>query len=488
MNILLRSCFVSAPTDNRDLHLRNYHALLSSGLGFQVPEDTAIWTFIEDFVQTHQHVPDYNTIRNFFEHSREDTVVDRIEALALQAPIVRGDFVRRVEDKAHDRRVRRVTELLKEAGTIVQTGIKVKEGKDEVLIRGPVAALRYLMDHGHDIVTPTMGSKLSGDVTKDGVDFEAEYDRVKNDPLAGVGQYTGIKQIDYAIRGAKRKELWTHAAFTGGLKSTFALNWIYNQSVYYKHDSLFFSLEMPYEQCRRLLYALHSCHEKFKGIHPPLDYLKVRDGELSPDGEAFLKKHVIPDFNDPANNYGSIHIEVADPMKTDFKVADLRARAELIYARSPFSMIVVDHALLVSPRRWVPSTTERLNEVIRDCKKLAMSFNKGLGMAVVLLFQISREGFKAAEKGGGRYNLTHLSYANEAERSSDVVTASYLNDELARNNKVQFQCLKSRDQRPFELFQAEVFWPTRRIRTLEDSDVEDVRLAGEEIDLAAEVS
>ena len=51
---------------------------------------------------------------------------------------------------------------------------------------------------------------------------------------------------------------------------------------------------------------------------------------------------------------------------------------------------------------------------------MAMNFNRGEGMAVCCLFQISREGYKMAMKKGdkdpekrGEYDLTNLSYANE---------------------------------------------------------------------------
>ena len=168
--------------------------------------------------------------------------------------------------------------------------------------------------------------------------------------------------------------------------------------------------------------------------------------------------------------YGKILVEVADPDKSDFTVADLRHRAEVLHAQTPFRAIFVDHVGLMAPRKWVSSTTERLNEVIRDLKRLAMSFHRGQGTAVVALFQINREGFKTAtkrkEKGGtAYYDLTALSYANECERSADIVTASWVDPDLIKANRVQFQCLKSRDQAPFETFQARVEWPPRRILT-----------------------
>lgn len=487
MKFLLRSCFIAVPTDDPELAYRNYMALQDSGLGFDVPEDTIIWEFVRDFTRTHNHCPDVRTIRSHFDQIKNPGAGDRLEILAPLKPLFKGDFIKRLEERAEERRSRLVQDILREASQILQTGIDVKEGKKTKNLRGPVDAVRYLVNKSHDIVMPTTGARLSGEVTCDGEDFKREYEKIENDPLAGIGQFTGIQQMDEALGGAKKYELWTHAAFTGHMKSTILLNWLYNQAVYYKYDSLLFSLEMPYNQVRRILYAIHSLHGKFRdvriqlgiqkspGPNVGLDYERIKYGRLSPQEKSFLVDHVIPDFN--SGVYGKINIEVSDPDKSDFNVADLRAKAELIYSKSPFNLLGVDHALLLSPRQWVPSTTERLNEVLRDLKRLAMNFNRGAGMAVVNLFQISREGFKAAEKAAeksqgtytnGPYNLTFLSYSNEAERSSDIVTASYIDNDLRSQNRVLIQCLKSRDQAPFQNHFARVEWHCRRILTSQE--------------------
>ena len=506
MKILLRSTFIVTPTDvkDKDLLLRNYQYLCETGLSFDIDEDIPVWKFIQDFVQAHNHVPEATTLKSHFTTRGEEQVVGRLDVLSTLPCVTGGDFITRLTDKAEDRRTRDVYELLKEASTILQNGMEVKDGREARILKGPQDAVRYVLDKSHGIVAPTLGARLSGEVTHDGEDFQREYERIKSDPLAGIGQHVGLDQMDAALNGSRRYELWVHAAFSGHLKSTLMMNWAYNQAIWYHHSSCIFELEMPYQQCRRLVYALHSSHEKFSPIRMSLGlqsgagaavglpYEHIRDGtlhEYHPNAEQFLFDYVIPDLNgkkvvtgvnpntgeeweDP-KNYGKIHIEVQDPDKADFTVADLRQRAELIYSKSPFRMIFVDHAGLMAPRKWVPSTTERLNEVLRDLKRLAMSFNRGQGISVVALFQMSREGFKSALKikektGMARYELVHLSYANEAERSADVVTCGWKDDDLVKLNRVQFQCLKSRDQKPFELFQARVEWPTRRLLTCDD--------------------
>jgi len=918
MKSLLRSLFVADAGDSDQLILRNYQLFNGSGLGFDVPEYNSIWAFIQEFVRAHSHVPNLTTIRSHFEHAKEDTVLDQLRHLEGLPARTKGDFQRVLEDKANDRRQRLWAETLKEGSVITMTGMEVTEGREKKILKGPVQSARYVVEKAHDIVAPTIGGRLSGEVTKDGVAVKAEYDLVESDPLAGIGQFAFLDQMDRALAGAKRHELWIHAAFTGGMKcitggckvtdlntgervtakdlyragnaplvhsfdeqagrmttaqasslvaqgirpifkvatktgrqtrvsgnhpflcpkgwvaaenlklgdwvavpaalpgsdipspygddeialvgyllgdgtiggdlaftnsneeiqkdfisrlqrlgyteasgkystaatyrytcpdtvrvsrstgegnhpwrsplrklldnlglwgcrattkhvpdklwamsddqawlllsalwstdgcvgiepakqrrkaravvwygsrseqlardvqallnrvgvpatvsrgsvkyrgscrpfwttlvttndgkrkfltktqiigkqesvvaalkavplnvdtdwfpseflnevpdqvrfrtqqggwyyakwakrktsvlrdtvkrfaeaaddprlglyaaadvrweqvvavdpdgeeeaydlsvpatgnfvvdgfithnSTFMLNWAYNQAVIYRHNVLIFSLEMPYNQCRRILYAIHSMHPKFREIRMQLGlqqdvesdvglpYGNIRDGKLHewhPNAKRFYFDFVIPDFNGEdvvkhpylKCDYAKIHIEVADPDKDDFTMHDLRSMAEVIYSKDPFSMIFVDHVGLMSPRNRHSSTTESLNEVIRDLKKLALGFNRGQGMAVVGLFQISREGYKSALKqrektGKAGYNLTHLSYANEAERSGDIVTSTWIDDELKDQNRVQFNCLKSRDQKPFDPFIARVEWPCRRL-------------------------
>ncbi|MDP7546305.1 MAG: hypothetical protein QGF20_03350, partial [Alphaproteobacteria bacterium] len=83
-------------------------------------------------------------------------------------------------------------------------------------------------------------------------------------------------------------------------------------------------------------------------------------GRGNDNAKTFYFDYVIPDFNGEdvvkspyfGCEWGKIHIEVSDPDKDDFTMADLRSRAEVIYSESPFKSIFVDHCGLMSPRRW----------------------------------------------------------------------------------------------------------------------------------------
>lgn len=485
MKTLLRSCFVADPAnDNKDLFLLNYHALCDSRLSFETAEDTKIWEWINNFVQAHGHIPSLGAMRSYFDATSSD-VVERIERLILLKPLVRGDFVSYLEDKANQRRTKNALDLAKEMAAITVSGMEIvtERGKKHTL-KGPSDAIRHVMEKGHAIMAPTMGARLSGNLMSSGTDFMESYDRIKADPRYGLGQLTGIAQIDEALKGARKAELWIHAAFTGHLKTYFATHWAYIQAVYFGYSSLYFSLEVPMKQLQNMFYTMHSAHEDFRDIRAKLGieglglvYSKIRDGQLSLPEEKFLRDYVVPDFcknptvphNGPHSinpqSYGDILVEVADPEKMDFTILDMRQRAELLYTQSPFHTVYVDHAGLVSPRSRYSNTTERLNEVLRDLKKFAGSFNRGQGIAVVGLFQISREGFKSALKSEGRYNLTHLSYANECERSADIVTTSWAHDDVKELGRAIFQCLKARDHQPFDRCPVRVEFNHRRLLT-----------------------
>lgn len=490
MKSLIRSVIVCDPTkDMAQATYQNCLKLDETDISCEIPEEQNIWEFVRDFARNNGHAPNIKTVRDHFVSKRDDDTINRLEFLVGLSPLYRGDFQSHAIKIAETRSRLGVVNLCKQVAQIAENGLTIKNGKKEEVLLGSIDAIRYMQERSHEFVTPVFGSRLSGEVTSDGEAVIAEYDRVKNDPFAGIGAMTGIKQMDEMLQGAQKSELWTHAAYTGGLKSTLMLNWAYNQAVMYGNSSLLFSLEMPYDQCRRILYAMHSLNpalrekrieygiqEKdgpMKGLH----YGFIKQGILPPKEEAFFKEVVIPHFatgptitlpNGEAIPHGRINIEVASPDKADFSVSDLRAKAELIYAENPFNVIFVDHAGLMASRYRRSSTTEMTNEVMRDLKKLAMSFNRGQGIAVVALFQINRQGFREASKKKEKglpplYTTADLAYANEAEKSSDVVTASFIDDEYKNQSRMLLHCLKTRDNAPFQPFFTRIEWPCRRI-------------------------
>jgi hypothetical protein len=476
MSDILRSILPNTSKgDDPNLMFQNYCALRESILKFDVPSEASIYEYIKEFAVKHGHLPELSGVFQHFEQGQNFDEADRIQQISNKTVHYRGDFIAVVERTVEEARMISLASAMADAKVIAKTGLEVKEGKTKKLLKGSRDAGNHLVNEVARINTPTFGSRIGGEALTDGDDFWDEYEKAKDSKL-DVLPVTGLSVIDSALGGFRKKELYILAAFTGHLKSTTSMNWVYNQAIYGGTNTVYFSLEMHYTQCRRIIYVYHSMHPKFRakrialgiqqGQNPDvgIDPYKIKNGLLNEDEINFLKE-VILDLKEgaEAGRYGSIRFEVADPNSLDFTVENLRTRAEILAQAEPVKMIVVDHALLLSPRKWVASTTDRLNEVIRDLKKTALGFNRGEGVPVLCLFQISREGFKAAEKNGGSYNLTHLSYANEAERSADVVITNWFGDDQREKSQVKYQCLKSRDQAPFEDFEAQIVWPYGRI-------------------------
>jgi len=109
----------------------------------------------------------------------------------------------------------------------------------------------------------------------------------------------------------------------------------------------------------------------------------------------------------------------------------------------PLDMLVIDYLGLVDPDRAVSGmeSGSNLNRVIRQAKLMAMS----LGIPVVSPHQANREGLKEADKAGGRYKISALANANEAERSSDVVYYVYLDNTLRDQRELIVGNLKTRN-------------------------------------------
>lgn len=252
--------------------------------------------------------------------------------------------------------------------------------------------------------------------------------------------------------------------------TTFATTWAYNLVTRYRSNVLYVSLEMPYKQLRRIIYTMHSRNAKFQVQgQKPLDYRQVRDGELG-EREPFYKE-VLDDFD---NNPDYCHLEVWAPDR-DVTIADIRLEAELKHKEMDVDLIVVDHGGLVEPKRRHQNFTIEQNSIIRDAKKMALHFNGGQGVPVLLLFQTNRDGFDYAAKNEGKYKLRALSYANEAERSADAVSTTFLGEEGStyRENETTMVCnLKNRDNPFFPPFLAKVDFRCRKLMNLDPDEAD----------------
>ena len=339
----------------------------------------------------------------------------------------------------------------------------MKDGREQVEKKGVHDGVMHFISRANELLDTTATTRQRGNLRDDGQEVWDEYLTAKLNKGKVWGRFTGLEKIDTICHGLKKKELHLHAAYAAELKSTFATNWCYNLVTRYRTNVFYATFEMGYEHIRRLIYVMHSAHPRWalEGYTESLDYGKVRDGDLTPEQEDFYQK-VIDDFcHNP--EYCEFRTWAPDH---DVDFDEARIEIELLHKQSEIGFTVLDHGGLMEPRKRKrhKDYVIELNSIIRDAKKFALHFNHGEGMPTLLLFQINRQGKLEADKSDGVYKMNALSYANEAERSADVVTTTYLNPELRQAKQTKFCNLKNRDNPLFDPFLAQVDFTCRRIR------------------------
>jgi replicative DNA helicase len=475
MKRLLRSVIDVDGAITQENLVFNFTKLLNSRIEWGRQDDDKLFKFVYQYFQTQLEVPALQTVRDYFERLDDIETLERLKAIEVAQPYIRTNFNNLLTQILDDQSKLKAVQLLKEANEIITRGMEI-EGERKFGIRD---GLMHFTQRANDLIVPNFNARFRGDVRMDAEEMKKEYITAKNSKDKVWGRMCGIAEIDRTCKGAKRGELWVHAAYPGELKSTFAVNWCYNLITHFKTNVLYVSLEMPYEQIRRNIYTVHTANAKWAQMgYAPLDYRKIRDGELTPEEEAFYFNHVIPDFN---TNPGYCHFEVINPDK-EMTMADIRMEAELLHKQMELGFVVIDHGQWVEAAKGKKSKDYviELNSIVRDAKRFAMQFNHNEGIPVCLLWQINREGKDDADKNDGLYKAKALTYANEVEKTADYITTTYLNQDHRRNGTTRFGCLKNRDNPPFQPFDAMVDFTSRRMYSMNRTTLERPGMANDD--------
>jgi len=438
----------------------NFQRLMGSKITWTSPSDEKIFTFVLEFFKSELELPNAKVLVDYFGKAHDTETIERLKDVS-EAQVYDGVNYKYVLNSVlEEQRKLLLSSLLKTTQEVAVKGMMVKEGSQPKRISGVADAINYFQTKAIDLQQQDVNAKTRGELRLASLEAKEDYMFAEANPNMAWGAPTGLEAIDDYCRGLKRGEFWTHAAFTGELKSTFALNWCYHLVTRYRRNVFYASLEMPFKQIRNQLCVLHTSHLKFavQGLKP-LDYRKVRDGQLTPKERDFYFYALDDLYGNP--DYCRFEIWCPDH---DVTVNEIKMEAEIVHKQMDVGFLVVDHGGLVrDPEKRRSGTTEELNAVMRDIKKMALHFNAGEGVPTLGLFQINRQGKDEATKNNGRYKISALSYANEAERSSDVITTSYLDDDLRANGRAIFGNLKNRDNPMFPTFEAGIDFSCRRL-------------------------
>lgn len=436
-------------------HLRR--AVDTLKLNWGRPEDEKIYKHALGFFIQYFEMPPAQTVLDYFESVRNVEVIERIKDIQVEKPSARAGFVQNLRNLQEAQAQNKAVILLKETHEILIRGIEDKKGEPK---KGLEDAIQHFTKKSQEIRIEDTYVKIDGDIRAEDKEMLEEYDIAKSDKGKVIGALCGINEIDDVCKGAKKGELWIHAAYPGELKTWFSSNWAYNAMTRFKKHVVFVSLENKREQIRRSIFTIHTSNARFaqQGFKP-LDYEAIRDGLLTSEEEAFYKERVIPDFKSNPT-YTQLHVVAPD---REWNMDDIQSKIELLHKEFEVGIVFIDHGQEVAAREKYKDYVIELNSVIKDAKRLSLRFDHNKGVPVVLNFQINRQGKDDANKNDGVYQLKALTYANYAEKAADVITTTYLNDELRKAKLTKFSNLKNRDNPLFAPFQAHVNFANHRI-------------------------
>lgn len=406
--------------------------------------DGTLLTFLGGLFDKSGIVPTYALIHAHFRgladagDGQAMAAATRLELLAVSpAAFITGADFRYALDQYRDELLGQgLSQTILQTGTILSMGIDqtiVKQGQRiQQRLHGPQDALTYLSNELNTLLTRSGSGPAEGSLQGDAGLVWRNYEDRRDNPLK-TGALSGLKEIDGVHRGLRPGELALVLGFVGHMKTTFVNAWAYKVAIYQQRHVGVVSCEIPLDDLRIMFYVMHSAHPKFAAdpCYMGLSMTGIMYGSLGPAEERFFKD-VVHDL-DTCQDYGKLFYREPSANMT---ISDIQRWAEGHHRRFPLDLLVIDYLGLIDPGRGLSGmeTGARLNTVIRQAKMMAMGFGAGKGIGLLSPFQANREGWKDAVKAGGRYQLTALAWANEAEKSADLVYYVYL-DELLRTSK-----------------------------------------------------
>jgi hypothetical protein len=471
LDLVLWRGVLAQPTDPEPDLLANLSALR----GDVAPEgiDAHLLTFVGGLVDRTGKVPAHTLVRQHY-----DTLSLQGDANGLSGCIRLDDVAnaglafpgisqyRYALDQFRDRVLGDgLGVVLQQATAILTTGHQYTPPtgpRVAVTLHGVGDALRFV-EQG---VTNLTGQFKSGAIESGFQDLQAVYTRYQQRAGKSTsGVLSGWAVIDNAHNGLQPGELALVLGFTSQMKSTTVHNWAYHAAVWYRKNVAIVTTETSMRGLQDSFVVMHSTHPKF-GTALTLTHDKLVRGELTPDEEQHLQR-VVTDLM-TCRDYGRLVWQ--EPDKASLTVGDIRRWAEQQHRQTPLDLLVIDYLGHVNPTAGGSSLRESAyaNMAVRETKQLAMTFDRGRGLAVLSPWQSNREGFKEAEKNGGIYSLRAMAWAPEAEKSADLVYYVYRDSQMANANLLQMGNIKARDKRQittkFDLF------ADPNLRIIEDFD------------------
>lgn len=358
----------------------------------------------------------------------------------IETPIEDDQF-RYSIDALRDIREQQLTgESIATGFEILERGIKLPGEIEER--KGHRHAREYLYSElGHIDRLGNAESAPEGDMRLETKEMLEDYATRKSGKFVA-GVMTGIPALDRATAGHQKGDLALYCAYTSQGKSMLSAQLGWHAAVEQGKNVFLATSETVRAQYMRRLAARHSRQPQF-GAPEGIDTTDIKNGTLSV-GDEEIYRAVLDDLRTNPN-YGKLYVT---QIPRDATMAFLEARLSRQQQLWHIDLVVIDYLNLIKPSTKRQSSREEANDIIKDAKLLATSFNRGEGVPVVSPWQMSQTAFRNAtgtdgRSGTGLYGLTSLADTSEAEKSADLLVTLLRYPETPK--KAKLQVLKARD-------------------------------------------
>lgn len=323
--------------------------------------------------------------------------------------------------------------------------VKGQETQGGGVLRGQEDARDFLLERITDLETNLGGQDTPhGDLKDEAQVILREYNQTKEATAGGhlSGIQFGITELDDKVGGLQRGDLVLTAAYSNDGKTTLCTQLAWSAAVEQGKNVLFLTTETVNVVVRRRLVARHSKHPKFAshGLPEGLNSKDLKAGTLNAHEEEFFQE-VVQDFTTNPS-YGHIYIY---QLPRHAGIAEVEKIMYSIQKKFDIDVVICDTLQLLKTNATRYTDRESMAGVLKSAKQMAVSFNKGRGVAFVSPWQVSRAAKEQADSTG-RYVTQGLAETAEATNTPDIIVSILAPvDNTDRYANLSAQVLKHRD-------------------------------------------
>lgn len=387
-NYSIERGFISKLVESKDLKTVKDKQIKSS---FFTGENRRVYNHILNSFKESGEVPTQRVLAQKFPYYELETYKGRVgteESLVF--------WCNELRLKAKHNRMAEITE---------EVADKLNEGKTEEAYA--------LMKQGVWKIEEEIVESESVDITNTEDRKEAYLERKKNKGMMGIP--TGIKHLDYMLKGLIKETLTTVIAKTG-IGKTFFLTLLGSYAQLNNYKVVCFITEMSTQLMQDRFEAM-----LFGMTRGDFNYSDFKSGNLSPK----MEKEYFDFLENDMPKFEPLIIETATGVSSIVSVIE----------REKPDLVLIDGAYLMEDERGAKDDWLRITHITRDLKKIAKSFH----IPIVINSQADKNTSKTGPELGS------IMYTQSLGHDSDTVMALFRDEVMISDGEMGIKVLKHRE-------------------------------------------